>query len=101
VDGADLSRSVADLYLLAVYANEAASRILVPPAKSADAPLLAAREIECLNWTMEGKAAWEVGVILGLAESTVVFYLRNAMRKLQCVSKQQAVAKALRLGIVR
>ena len=100
-DEAELSGLVADLHLFAVHANEAASRILMPSTKETAAPVLAPREIECLRWTMEGKTAWEAGAILGLAESTVVFYLRNAMRKLKCVNKQQAVVRALRLGLIR
>jgi DNA-binding CsgD family transcriptional regulator len=99
---AELSQLVADLYLFAVYANEAASRILVSSGEAATGlPPLGPREIECLSWTMEGKTAWEVGAILGLAEATVVSYLRNAMRKLECVNKQQAVARALRFGLIR
>ena len=98
----DISRVVADLLLFAVCANEVASRILVPFEKdAAPSPPLTPREIECLSWTMEGKTAWEAGAILGLAESTVVYYLRNAVRKLKCVNKQQAVVRALRLGLIR
>src|SRR5690349_18683364 len=63
-------------------------------------PTLARREIECLNWTMEGKTAWEVAGILGVRERTAVFYLRNAVRKLGCVNKRQAVVRALQLGLI-
>ena len=62
---------------------------------------LAPREAQCLSWTMEGKTAWEVGAIVGLAETTVVSYLRSAMWKLNCTSKHQAVVRALRLGLIR
>jgi DNA-binding CsgD family transcriptional regulator len=50
---------------------------------------------------MDGKTAWEVGSILGITERTAVLHLSNAMRKLGCVNKHQAVLKALRLGLVR
>lgn len=63
-------------------------------------PTLARREIECLNWTMEGKTAWEVAGILGVRERTAVFYLGNAVRKLGCVNKRQAVVRALQLGLI-
>ena len=47
---------------------------------------------------MEGKTAWEVGAILGITERTAVLHVNNAMHKLGCANKHQAVLKALRLG---
>jgi DNA-binding CsgD family transcriptional regulator len=35
-----------------------------------------------------------------LSERTVAGLLSSAMRKLECVNKQQAVVKALRLGLL-
>jgi DNA-binding CsgD family transcriptional regulator len=76
-------------------------RVLVPGDVSPDAPSLTPRELESLRWTMDGKTAWEVGSILGITERTAVLHLNNAMRKLGCVNKHQAVLKALRLGLIR
>jgi DNA-binding CsgD family transcriptional regulator len=59
------------------------------------------REHEVLLWTMEGKTAWEVGRILGISEQTAVRHLGHAAQKLGCVNKVQAVAKAMRLGLMR
>jgi DNA-binding CsgD family transcriptional regulator len=53
-----------------------------------------------LQWTMEGKTAWEVGTLLGISERTAVLHVNNAMHKLGAVSKHQAVLKALRLGLL-
>ncbi|XVJ71649.1 MAG: LuxR family transcriptional regulator [Rhizobacter sp.] len=100
-DSARLSRTVADLQLFAVYAQEAASRILMPTPASADVPELTKREVEALRWTLEGKTAWEVGKILSIAERTAVFHVNNAMHKLGCVSKHQAAVRADRLGLLR
>ncbi len=97
----ELTRIVADLQLFAVHAQEAAQRILLPPAVQQDLPTLSPRELETLRWTMEGKTAWEVGTILGISERTAVLHLNNAMHKLGCVNKHQAVLKALRLGLIR
>jgi DNA-binding CsgD family transcriptional regulator len=98
-EGNAVSRLVANLQLFAVCARESMTSAMTPVE---DLPVaLAPRELECLRWTMEGKTAWEVGAIVGLAELTVVSYLRNAMRKLGCVSKHQAVVRALRLGLIR
>lgn len=75
-------------------------RILVPASNDPPPASLTRRELEALRWTMEGKTAWEVGKILGIAEQTAVRHLFNATRKLECVNKHQAVLKALRLGLI-
>jgi DNA-binding CsgD family transcriptional regulator len=100
VDRVELTRLVADLQLFAVHAVDAALRVLVPQANDVDQPMLTPRELESLRWTMEGKTAWEVGKILGISERTAVLHINNAMHKLQCVSKHQAVLKAMRLGLI-
>ncbi len=99
-DPDELQRIVADLQLFAVHAQDAALRLLVPPAQQPERPALTPRELEVLRWTMEGKTAWEVGTVLGISERTVVFHVNNAMHKLGTVNKQQAVLKALRLGLI-
>lgn len=99
-DGAELTRLVADLQLFAVHAQDAALRVLAPAPVQADRPSLTPRELETLRWTMEGKTAWEVGAILGISERTAVLHVTNAMHKLDCASKHQAVLKALRLGLI-
>ena len=58
------------------------------------------REVEILRWTREGKTAWGVGAILGVAEATVNFHLRNIFRKLGASSKHQAVLKALKMRLI-
>jgi DNA-binding CsgD family transcriptional regulator len=99
-DVEELQRIVADLQLFAVHAQEAALRLLVPPAFQPERPALTPRELEALRWTMDGKTAWEVGALLGITERTAVLHINNAMHKLGCVSKHQAVLKALRLGLI-
>ena len=99
-DGGELTRLVADLQLFAVHAQDAALRVLSPTPVLTDRPSLTPRELEALRWTMEGKTAWEVGAILGISERTAVLHVNNAMHKLGCVNKHQAVLKALRLGLI-
>ncbi|MDH4391274.1 MAG: autoinducer binding domain-containing protein [Aquabacterium sp.] len=99
-NGSELSRLVADLQLFAVHAQDAAMRLLWPLALPIDRPPLTPRELEALRWTMEGKTAWEVGAILGITERTAVLHVNNAMHKLGCTSKHQAVLRALRLGLI-
>lgn len=99
-DPIELRRIVGDLQLFAVHAQDAALRVLAAPALPADRPQLTPRELEALRWTMEGKTAWELGRILGISERTAVLHVNNAMHKLGCSSKHQAVLKALRLGLI-
>lgn len=102
-DPGELQRLVADLQLFAVHAQDAAMRLLLPAARAAASevlPALTPRELETLRWTMDGKTAWEVGAVLGISERTATFHIQNAMRKLDCVNKQQAVLKALQRGLI-
>ena len=101
LDAVELTRVVADLQLFAVYAQDAAQRILVPSPADPALPSLTPRELESLRWTMEGKTAWEVGNVLGISERTAALHINNAAHKLGCVNKHQAVLKALRLGFLR
>lgn len=100
-DQEEITRIVASLQLFAVHAQEAAMRILVPATADPSLPALTPRELETLRWTMEGKTAWEVANVLGISERTAVLHANNAMHKLGCVNKHQAVLKALRLGLIR
>jgi DNA-binding CsgD family transcriptional regulator len=99
-DRSELTRLVADLQLFAVHAQDTAMRVLIPESLQPERPALTPRELEVLRWTMEGKTAWETSALLSIAERTVVQHLQNAMKKLQCNSKHQAVLKALRLGLI-
>lgn len=67
---------------------------------AAGMPTLRPREIECLRWAAEGKTAWEMARILTISERTVVFHLRNAVEKLGVNTRQQAVARAVYLGLI-
>lgn len=61
---------------------------------------LSRREIECLQWTSEGKTVWECGVILKLSPHTVRCYLESARHKLDASSNTHAVSLALRSGLL-
>lgn len=63
-------------------------------------PQLSPREMECLKWTAQGKAHTDIAIILELSEHTVRGYLKNARKKLDCVSLAQAVSKAAALGLI-
>lgn len=59
------------------------------------------RELDCLNWTAAGKTSAEIAEILILSEHTVNHYLNRATKKLDTVNRTQAVAKALRVGLIK
>jgi LuxR family transcriptional regulator, quorum-sensing system regulator BjaR1 len=58
------------------------------------------REIECLYWSAEGKSSSEISTIISLSEHTVNHYLIACCRKLDAVNRVQAVAKAVRHGLI-
>ncbi|MBV8657503.1 MAG: autoinducer binding domain-containing protein [Burkholderiales bacterium] len=70
------------------------------PARAEEPPKLTSRETECLKYTLDGKTAWEVGVILGMSERTANFHLQNAIRKLNVCNKHQAAIVANKLGLL-
>jgi DNA-binding CsgD family transcriptional regulator len=100
MDRVELTRMVADLQLFAVHAQDTAMRVLVSEALQPERPSITPREMEVLRWTMDGKTAKEVGDLMNITERTAIQHLQNAMRKLDCNSKHQAVLKALRLGLI-
>jgi DNA-binding CsgD family transcriptional regulator len=96
-----LFRLMADLQLLAVYAQETALRLLLPQSSPrSPAATLSSREQEILKWALVGKSNNVIGQLLNISLSTVNFHLRSAMGKLGVASKHQAAAKAQALGLI-
>ena len=90
-------REMAELNALA---NLVFARVLELRAGRRQAVSLSRREIECLSWASAGKTSMEMSEILGLSEYTVNHYLNRATRKLDAVNRVQAVAKAIRAGLL-
>lgn len=86
------------VHVLALHCHAAVSRLLRQPGRAA--VRLSPRERECLKWTAAGKTAWEIGEILDVSESTVVWHLNNAKAKLGVYGKSHAVVKAMMLGLI-
>jgi len=61
---------------------------------------LAAREIDVLAEVALGQSNREVAAALGLVESTVKSYLKNAMRKLHATNRVHAVRLAREAGVI-
>lgn len=81
----------------------------LPPLKATEHPhdvlqpymCLSPREKEVLLWAGRGKSAWETAQLLGLSESTVKSYMRNACGRLGVKNKTHAVAICLTHGLFR
>ncbi len=82
------------------HVHEAARRIFEHQSLPLKRVHLTDQERQCLLWSAEGKTSWEISVILRLSERTIRFHLHNASEKLNTVSRQHAVARAVSLGLI-
>ncbi|QRM54493.1 LuxR family transcriptional regulator [Sinorhizobium sp. BG8] len=94
------SLSSREMTELNAIANLAFGKVFDLRAEAASRASLSRREIECLSWASAGKTSVEMSEILGLSEYTVNHYLNRATRKLDAVNRVQAVAKAVRAGLL-
>lgn len=61
---------------------------------------LTERELEVLTWVGEGKTSAEIASILGIARNTVRNQMQNTLIKLRVNTRSQAVAKAIKKGLI-
>lgn len=87
----DLQQFCTDVFFTARTLRQAANRRTTR---------LTEREKEVLMWCSIGRTSADIAKELGLAEATVVSHLQNAMVKLDANNRVQAVAEAIRLGII-
>jgi len=95
---AKIEHAMPHVHLFNAYMHEAVRKIF--NADSVSIAKLTEREKQCLLWMAEGKTAWETGRILNISERTVTFHMQNTVEKLQVVNRQQAVARAVSLGLI-
>jgi DNA-binding CsgD family transcriptional regulator len=96
--------TTAELIFLGAIARtafEAADRIENQGETGQAAPILTAREIECLMLMVRGHADGQIGTLLGLSVRTVRFHLTNAREKFAATSRTHLGALALAQGYVR
>jgi DNA-binding CsgD family transcriptional regulator len=65
-----------------------------------NSPKLTHQETECLKWISRGKTSWEVSRIMNVSEPTVNFHVKNSITKLDANNRPQALAIAVRLGLI-
>jgi len=54
-----------------------------------------------LSWVAVGKSSWEISMILGISEATVMWRIKRASAKLDAVNRTQAVVNAIRAGEIQ
>lgn len=89
---------------LLVWFNQLAQvglhKFLLPKISAPSGIHLTSREAEILRWTADGKTAYEISVILSIAERTVNFHLNNILKKFQVNNKITAAVQAVALGLI-
>jgi LuxR family transcriptional regulator, quorum-sensing system regulator BjaR1 len=87
------------LTLIASYAIGRA--IALKQEKVPDGPIiLTAREREALQWAAEGKGDWEIGEVMNISEHGADKHMRSIRAKLGAINRTQAVAEAIRRGLI-
>lgn len=101
VAGEHLEIAPAERGMLTLLATYALGRsFALRSAQCAQSPSLTPREREALQWAAEGKSEWEIGEIMGISEHGVDKHMRTARQKLGTTSRTQAVAEAIRQGLI-
>jgi DNA-binding CsgD family transcriptional regulator len=84
--------------VLSSYFAAESCRLLREPGRIA--PILSARQRECLAWVRQGKSSGVIGDILGVSVRTVDEHLAEACRKLGVRSRVQAAVEASLAGLI-
>lgn len=72
----------------------------IRPGETGRTRSISKRELECLKLTANGNTSEEIAKLLKLSVHTANQYLTQSTQKLNAVNRNQAVAKALRLGLI-
>lgn len=95
-----LTHCLADLSLVRDYAFESSLKFIHARGVSEPVPHLTKRELEVLKWVMAGKSSWEISRITDCSEATINFHIANIRQKFGVNTRQQALVKAIALGIL-
>jgi len=86
------------LHLVSMYAHARCAALMGCASDGQRRRVLSGRERDVLAWAAEGKSSWEIATILGLSERTVNWHVEQCKKKLDAVTRTQAVIKVLRSG---
>jgi LuxR family quorum-sensing transcriptional regulator LasR len=95
-----LAHCMADLSLVRDYAYESSLKFVSARSAAEPVPHLTKRELEVIKWVMAGKSSWEISRITECAEATINFHISNIRQKFNVNTRQQALVKAIALGII-
>jgi len=93
-------QSWGDLFLFSSHLNEAA-RSLWAKKIPQQAPILTAREHQCLVWSANGKTSQEIGLILDISRHTVYFHLKKVAAKFNVYGTRHAISRAMEMGLIK
>ena len=96
----EVAHSVPALSCLRDYIFDTSLQFMKQPNRIEPVIMLTPREIECMKWSASGKSSWDIGQILRCSASAVDFYFTNIRRKFGVSTRNQAVVKAVRMGII-
>jgi DNA-binding CsgD family transcriptional regulator len=86
------------LFSMALHANVLAPRLLKPLAAPDKA--LSPRERQCLALAARGLTSKDIGDKLGVTARTANFHIGNVLRKLGALNRAEAIALAMRAGLL-
>ncbi len=96
----ELDKIISDWALIRDYIFESSKKFTqLQSHNHPEKSLLSKREIEFLQLATEGKSSWEMSVICKCTEATVNFHFANIRKKFKVKTRQQAIVKAIQLGI--
>lgn len=96
----DVVHFMPSLSLIRDYVFESSLKFVKAPSLDRNKIHITHRELEALKWAMAGKTSWEISKIMNCAEVTVNFHLTNVRSKFKVATRQQAVIKAIRMGLI-
>jgi DNA-binding CsgD family transcriptional regulator len=99
--GSDMALSQDTLYEIHARCFSLFSAVArIRPGEAGRARPMSKRELECLKLSANGHTSEEIARLLKLSVHTANQYLTQSAQKLNAVNRTQAVAKALRLGLI-
>lgn len=96
----NINRTLPELSYFRDFIFESSLQFMKPSNQTREAVSVTRCELECLKWSAAGKSSWIIGQILNCTEATVNFHFGNIRRKFNTTSRQHAVVKAIKLGII-
>ena len=88
--------SLAAAHYVGALAFDAAERLRQPrPVAAAPGPQLTPRQRDCVALAAQGKSDWEIGLLLGISDSTVHKHIEDAKRRFGVSTRIQLVVRSL------